>query len=92
MLQLVMTRHRELRVAAPVARQVFFLLSTFSKTVSFYQVVWTKEKQAHSDYLFALWVAGSYLPITMSKDPGAHRFLASLNSHVRSLKLNLLYI
>ena len=66
--------------------------STFNKYVLFHQDIWSKEKQAYADKMFALWIAGSYLPMSVSKDPGAHRFLASVNSQVRCLKLNYLII
>ena len=37
--------------------------------------VWSKEQQDHANKLYALWIAGSYLPVTMAKDQGFHRFM-----------------
>ena len=61
--------------------------SKFNNYAIFHQDIWTKEKQLCADKMFALWIAGSYLPTSVSKDPGAHRFLASVNSQVRCLNL-----
>ncbi len=89
----VTTRHQGLRAAAPVARRKLKLRQVSlhpqhflgNKYALFHQDVWSKEQQAYSDQMFGLWIAGSYLPVTVSKDPGVHRFLASLNSQVRGL-------
>ena len=37
--------------------------------------MWSKEQQDHANKLYALWIAGSYLPVTMAKDQGFHRFM-----------------
>ena len=65
---------------------------TFHKYLLLYQETWTKDQQIYADKMFALWIAGSYIPTSVSKDAGAHRFLAAVNIRVRCLKLIYLII
>ena len=44
--------------------------------------MWSKEQQDHANKLYALLIAGSYLPVTMAKDQGFHRFMKAVNPYV----------
>ena len=50
--------------------------------LNLFKGTWSSDQQEYANQMLALWIGGSYVPVTLPKDQGFIRFMKAVNPNV----------